>query len=558
VSDSRGANSAGAHAEVVACAHALAGSHAIKWPTATGALLRHGAERGSGDRAAVRYLFHDAGCHARHRPSGAASAIFDALEQARLDVIGSRWMPGIAVNLLTDPGRLDNATQWLAFEVIGGRTAPARIAREVAAHRVRLSPQLLGDLAALAAMLDHQTEFAPAGAAWASAAARVLPYGQPQEELALDLGETQSGAVLIRTSIESGALRTDRLANRARRPIEAGLPTHDAERSSKPYTVFNADEDRVIDAAALTGLDELASLRARLDLEFGHTRTAVTRLTNRLRRLLLTRQTRQWRFDLDEGYVDGRRLAQVIAAPHSARPFMQEAESPFPETAVTLLIDHSGSMKGRPILMAALTVELLVPALERCAIKCEVLGFTTRDCEGGGPAKAWHDAGAPAHPGRLAALEHIVFKAIDTPWRVARRGLGLLLRQDLLKENVDGEAILWAHQRLSRRPERRKVLLVISDGAPYDTATERANGAGYLARHLRTVVDTIEGQSGVEIAAIGIGHDVSRFYSRSTSITTLDDLAQALIASLGALLTAGDWRDSCGSGQARRRASRNA
>jgi cobaltochelatase CobT len=264
----------------------------------------------------------------------------------------------------------------------------------------------------------------------------------------------------------------------------------------------------------------------------------VARLAKKLMRVIMARQTRHWQFDLEEGLVDGARLAPFIASRGNTRPFKQERESRFPSTVVTLLIDHSGSMRGRPMLIAALTVEIFVRVLERCGVRCEVLGFTTREWDGGAPAREWAANGYPADPGRLNAIEHIIVKSADTPWRRARVALGLFLRDEMLKENIDGEAIAWAHGRLLTRPELRRILVVVSDGTPMDEATFAANGYEYLEQHLLSVVEQIETRSPVQLAAIGIGHNVSAFYSNATTIARMEQLGPALTDKLMSLLRA--------------------
>jgi cobaltochelatase CobT len=277
------------------------------------------------------------------------------------------------------------------------------------------------------------------------------------------------------------------------------------------------------------------TLRTRLDADFGSIRSIVARLAKRLLRLLMARQIREWRFDLEEGVLDGSRLGPLIASGGRARPFKQESESRFPATVVSLLIDHSGSMRGRPMLIAALTVEVFAQVLERCGVKCEVLGFTTRDWNGGEPAREWAASGYPERPGRLNALEHIIVKGADVPWRRARVGLGLFLHDEMLKENIDGEALIWAHSRLALRPEARRILMVISDGAPVDDSTLSVNPANYLEKHLRDVIAMIERRRQVELIAIGIGHDVTRYYGRAVTITDVEQLAGAMTEQLAAL-----------------------
>jgi cobaltochelatase CobT len=332
---------------------------------------------------------------------------------------------------------------------------------------------------------------------------------------------------------EDGEARRDDLGSStlAEQPADAALG------AGRNYRVFTTAFDRTVTASALATRDELARLRQTLETEMAGTRAVVARLAKRLMRVLMARQIREWRFDLDEGLLDASRLAPFVASRGAARPFKQELDSPFPSTAVTLLIDHSGSMRGRPMQIAAMTVEIFARVLERCGVRCEVLGFTTRDWDGGEPAREWAAAGYPENPGRLNALEHIVIKAGDVPWRRARVGLGLCLHDEMLKENIDGEALAWAHARLAARPEHRRILVVVSDGTPMDEATFAANGYDYLDHHLVSVVDAIETRSPVRLAAIGIGHDVSRFYRNATRIARIDDLGPALSDKLMALLT---------------------
>ncbi len=273
-----------------------------------------------------------------------------------------------------------------------------------------------------------------------------------------------------------------------------------------------------------------------MEAELASTRPTIARLAKRLLRVLMARQVREWRFDQDEGLLDGSRLAALVASGGAARPFKREFDATFPSTVITLLIDHSGSMRGRPMQIAAMTVEIFARVLERCGVACEVLGFTTREWDGGEPGRQWAAAGYRESPGRLNALEHVVIKSGDVPWRRARVALGLFLRDEMFKENIDGEAVLWAHGRLMARSERRRILLVISDGTPMEEATLAANGFDYLDDHLAAVVDEIEARSPVQLAAIGIGHDVSRFYRNATRISRIEDLGPALSRKLISLL----------------------
>lgn len=527
---------------VAACTRTLTGVPDAEAAVAGAGAATTGGLRAFADRFAVRQRFHDPAVAAQHRLSEpAAQAIADALEEARLDAIGVDWMPGIARNLLAHPGAADDGLRWLAFEVFSGRRAPA--IKEPLVRRVQtaLPAPLFDSLRSLASWTTDHESFAAAAAAWARDAAPAIPSPAAPPEGArrfqLPVRRMERWERKGRYVAASAARRRTADAS----ALEAGggpafeRPAFD-ESAGPSYRVFTTAHDRVVNAAALATRAELDELRASLDAELGAARTVIARLAKRLLRVLMARQARQWRFDRDEGLLDAARLAPMVASRGAVRPFKEETDSPFPSTVVTLLIDHSGSMRGRPMRIAALTVEIFVRVLERCGVKCEVLGFTTREWDGGEPGREWAAAGYPESPGRLNALEHIVIKAADVPWRRARAGLGLFVRDEMLKENIDGEALLWAHRRLLSRPEQRRILVVVSDGTPMDEATLAANGWDYLDRHLQAVIDDIESRSSVQLAAIGIGHDVSRFYSNATRIGRIDDLGPALSEKLVEIL----------------------
>ena len=301
------------------------------------------------------------------------------------------------------------------------------------------------------------------------------------------------------------------------------------------YKVFTTEFDEVIDADLLCESDELARLRALLDQQVARLQGVVSRLANRLQRRLLAKQTRSWEFDLEEGLLDAGRLARVIIDPLHPLSFKKEQETNFRDTIVTLLIDNSGSMRGRPIAIAAISADILARTLERCGVKVEILGFTTRAWKGGQARERWLADGKPTNPGRLNDLRHIVYKSADAPWRRARRSLGLMLREGLLKENIDGEALLWAHSRMVNRPEQRKILMVISDGAPVDDSTLSVNPGNYLERHLREVIKTLESYTDVQLTAIGIGHDVTRYYDRAVTIMDAEQLGGTMMDRLADL-----------------------
>ena len=291
----------------------------------------------------------------------------------------------------------------------------------------------------------------------------------------------------------------------------------------------------MVEATALCDEEELGRLRAYLDQQLVHLQSAVTKLANRLQRRLMAQQSRSWDFDQEEGLLDAARLARVIVNPAHSLSYKAERETEFRDTVVTLLLDNSGSMRGRPISIAAICADILARTLERCGVKVEILGFTTRAWKGGQSREKWLSEGRPPHPGRLNDLRHIVYKQADEPWRRARRNLGLMMREGLLKENIDGEALLWAHNRLIGRVEERKILMVISDGAPVDDSTLSVNSGTYLERHLRQVIGWIEGRSPIELIAIGIGHDVTRYYSRAVTIMDAEQLGGAMIEQLASL-----------------------
>lgn len=301
------------------------------------------------------------------------------------------------------------------------------------------------------------------------------------------------------------------------------------------YKVFSDAFDEVIKAEELCDTEELTRLRAYLDQQMAHLGGAVTKLANRLQRRLMAQQSRSWHFDLDEGILDAGRLSRVVTNPTQPLSFKQESDIEFRDTVVTLLIDNSGSMRGRPITIAAISADILARTLERCGVRVEVLGFTTRAWKGGQSREAWLEADKPANPGRLNDLRHIIYKTADIPWRRARKNMGLMMREGLLKENIDGEALLWAHNRLLARSEERRIMMVISDGAPVDDSTLSVNTGTYLDEHLRQVIRWIETRSPVELIAIGIGHDVTRYYARAVTLLDAEQLGGALIEQLAAL-----------------------
>jgi cobaltochelatase CobT len=301
------------------------------------------------------------------------------------------------------------------------------------------------------------------------------------------------------------------------------------------YKVYSETFDETITAEDLCDAEELTRLRAYLDKQISHLQGVVARLANRLQRRLMAQQNRAWEFDLEEGALDPARLTRIVIDPQQPLSFKREKDTNFRDTVVTLLIDNSGSMRGRPISVAATCADILARTLERCGVKSEILGFTTRAWKGGQSRELWLQSGKPATPGRLNDLRHIIYKSADSPWRRARKNLGLMMREGLLKENIDGEALDWAHKRLLARPEQRKILMMISDGAPVDDSTLSVNPGNYLEKHLRFVIDEIENRSPVELIAIGIGHDVTRYYRRAVTIVDAEELGGAMTEKLAEL-----------------------
>jgi cobaltochelatase CobT len=536
--------------------------------------------RGAADSVALRLRYHDDAVHNKRVPNGPlARAVFDAVEQARVEALGARRMAGVATNL---EAMLDEQYRRQGYERITERTEstmaeavrlltrealtkerPPRAARHVVdLWRPWLEGRIGKDFAELdRAILDQD--------AYAQATRRLL------QDLDIDLGEAEDsseseeqqggeeaegenqsegeGATAGAQEAMDGS-PADGAAEDAQDAAEAGdgemMPgssDDDPGRPGRPgqmprrpddtaiYRAFSVAADEVIEADQLCDADELSRLRHLLDQQLAHLQSVIARLANRLQRRLMARQTRAWEFDLDEGLLDAARLSRVVANPILPLAYKRERETDFRDTVVTLLIDNSGSMRGRPITVAAMSADILARTLERCAVKVEILGFTTRAWKGGQSRERWIAAGKPPNPGRLNDLRHIVYKAADAPWRRARRSLGLMLREGILKENIDGEALIWAHDRLRARSQQRRILMVISDGAPVDDSTLSVNPGNYLEKHLREVIHDIERLGEVELTAIGIGHDVTRYYRRAVTIVDAEQLGGVMLERLAEL-----------------------
>jgi cobaltochelatase CobT len=545
--------------------------------------------RGAADALALRLRHHDARLHALHVPKDLdARAVFDALETARVEALGARAMGGVKANLteLTEARvRGDSITRARNAEEVPLATAVGLIARErltgsappkaALAGLKLLSPWIeekaAAELDALALTLDDQAAFAKLSrrlledldlAAAEDSSEQPPEIGGDDEEGddgdsdegdEGDEGAPAGGDMERRGEESEDGPEEEQSADEMEAGEQEGAPDDEASDSAQSaagrrnwelapptdYKAFTTRFDEIVEAEDLCDLEELGRLRAYLDQQMASSQSVVTRLANRLQRRLMAQQARSWEFDQEEGLLDAARLARVIVNPAHSLSYKVERDTEFRDTIVSVLIDNSGSMRGRPIAIAAICADILARTLERCGVATEVLGFTTRAWKGGQGREAWLAEGRPGHPGRLNDLRHIIYKRADEPYRHARRNLGLMMREGLLKENIDGEALLWAHHRLIARPEERRILMVISDGAPVDDSTASANGGTYLERHLRQVIDWIERRSPVELIAIGIGHDVTRYYNRAVTIMDADQLAGAMIEQLADLFDAG-------------------
>ncbi len=538
--------------------------------------------RGAADSLALRLRYHDDAVHAKRLPGGPlARAVFEGLEQARVEALGARRMAGVAANLTA---MLDEQYRRQGFERVTERTestmaeAVRLLTREALTHeppppaaagvvdlwRPWLEGKIGRDIAELDRAIQDQDSYARATRRLiqdldldlgevddsssddnqgegedadgenqsegesASAGAQPSPDGSPADSADADAvqdGEADAGGELM-----PGAGDDD-----PGRPGRPGVLPRGRPDDTAIYRAFSMTADEVVDADKLCDSDELGRLRHLLDQQLSHLQSVIARLANRLQRRLLAKQTRAWEFDLEEGILDAARLSRVVTNPILPLSYKRERETEFRDTVVTLLIDNSGSMRGRPITVAAMSADILARTLERCGVKVEILGFTTRAWKGGQAREKWIAAGKPANPGRLNDLRHIVYKPADAPWRRARKNLGLMLREGILKENIDGEALMWAHNRLLGRPEERRILMVISDGAPVDDSTLSVNPGNYLEKHLREVIREVERMGVVELTAIGIGHDVTRYYRRAVTIVDAEQLGGVMLERLADL-----------------------
>ncbi len=545
--------------------------------------------RGHADSMALKLACHDAATHRRLLPEAqAARALFEAVEQVRVESIGARRMDGVGINLaamledryhrgnyadITDraDAPIEDAVALMVRERLTGRAPPAAAQAIVDLWRPWIEERAGTDLDRLDHILEDQRAFGRSIHKLLQSLDMADPSSfdreeedddqaedQPQDDADQSDGEGQESetgqtlemdaAEASAEDMEEGAMESpDAPAGETDQEQDDGEAEEAAE-SRRPqapptegkgpdYKAFATRFDEVVPAEQLCDADELERLRAYLDKQLNNLSSVVARLANRLQRRLMAQQNRAWEFDLEEGMLDPARLSRVVIDPQQPLSFKREKDTDFRDTVVTLLLDNSGSMRGRPITVAATCADILARTLERCGVKVEILGFTTKAWKGGQSREAWLQSGKPATPGRLNDLRHVIYKAADAPWRRARRNLGLMMREGLLKENIDGEALDWAHKRLLGRPEQRKILMMISDGAPVDDSTLSVNAGNYLERHLRAMIEEIETRSPVELIAIGIGHDVTRYYRRAVTIVDAEELGGAMTEKLAELFS---------------------
>ncbi len=545
--------------------------------------------RGLGDSMALRIACHDEKVHSTMAPQGSdARIIFDAVEQARVESIGSLRMEGMATNLRSmteekyakanftgierqEDAPIGEAVAMMVREKLTGQKPPASAGKVLDLWRSFIEEKAGSELNNLSSVINDQQAFSKVIRNMLSAMEMAEEYGdddsdpdaddqssdddqpsgeeQNEDEIDEDAGsdaapvedsevsdeqmedgETEGAEISDDDMMEEGEDDSE-TPGETRRP---NTPFADFN-EKVDYHVYTEEFDEIIKAEELCDAAELERLRAFLDKQLAHLQGAVGRLANRLQRKLMAQQNRSWDFDLEEGYLDSARLQRIIIDPTQALSFKMERDTQFRDTVVTLLIDNSGSMRGRPITVAATCADILARTLERCGVKVEILGFTTKAWKGGQARESWLANGKPQTPGRLNDLRHIIYKSADAPWRRVRPNLGLMMREGLLKENIDGEALIWAHNRLLARREQRRILMMISDGAPVDDSTLSVNPGNYLERHLRAVIEQIETRSPVELLAIGIGHDVTRYYRRAVTIVDADELAGAMTEQLAEL-----------------------
>ncbi|MEE2997520.1 MAG: cobaltochelatase subunit CobT [Pseudomonadota bacterium] len=546
------------------------------------------ALRGEADAMALRLRFHDETVHASRAPQGEnARAVFESLERVRCETLGGRMMAGVANNLrasleqkcdsfsytrvnVREDAPLSEAIGLMVREKLTGEDLPEGGEQLVGLWRDWVNDKINTDFDSLAECIDDQEAYADAltdllvelelideeSEATDQQEGEQGEDSEEQDAEDADADDADTEGVSAEMSGDESSEMEDMeveegdesMSEQGQDEMMPGTGDEDGEQSQQQrqeggagrerepsYQPYTPEYDEVVEAEDLCDPDELSRLRNHLDQQLANLQGIIGRLANRLQRRLLAQQSRSWEFDLEEGLLDAGRLSRVVTNPMHPLSYKIEKETEFRDTLVTLLIDNSGSMRGRPITVAAMSADILARTLERCGVKVEILGFTTRAWKGGQARERWLADSKPANPGRLNDLRHIVYKPADAPWRRARKSLGLMLREGLLKENIDGEALLWAHSRMVHRQEQRKILMVISDGAPVDDSTLSVNPGNYLERHLREVIKMLESRPDVQLTAIGIGHDVTRYYNRAVTIMDAEQLGGTMMDRLAEL-----------------------
>ncbi|WP_417433068.1 cobaltochelatase subunit CobT [Kiloniella sp.] len=538
--------------------------------------------RGRADSSSLRLRYHDTKTHQKLKPSDSkAAAIFDSVEQARCEALGMSRMEGVAQNLealhedtldqmgygnavTSDDVPLNEAMAVLAREALTGRRLEKTSAKIAEIWRPNLSQEIFETLDSLGEHVTDQAQFARALQDLLGQLDFDVEDSEESETEEQDdqdqLDDTSEDQDQQQTSEQSAPMEAESSdqGDAEGAPDDGGesdgeqmdgqgqdsagspdqQPDFDQNHNYSAihgYKSFTSQFDEIIEAQDLCEDEELSRLRELLDKQLSHLQGVISKLANRLQRRLMAQQTRNWEFNLEEGLLDTARLTRVVTNPMHSLSFKQESDTEFKDTVVTLLIDNSGSMRGRPITIAAMSADILARTLERCGVKVEILGFTTKMWKGGQSRERWIEQGKPGNPGRLNDLRHIIYKKADAPMRRSRKNLGLMLREGILKENIDGEALLWAHNRLLARTEHRRILMVISDGAPVDDSTLSVNSGSYLEDHLREAIELIEKRSPVELLAIGIGHDVTRYYKRAVTISDAEQLGGIMMEKLAEL-----------------------
>jgi cobaltochelatase CobT len=542
--------------------------------------------RGLADTFALKINYHDPDLHQKMAPADPRARLaYQALEDARIEAVGTENYPGAASNIEAalrhearrqklefvsnmDDAPLADALRFMAREAFTGKKPPKEAQKVIKVWKQWIERHL-GDSAldGLKKAINNQEDFARLvhhlidRMDMPSTPAEPPPTpesGESEDEQKSQGAEKSPENDASKSQPPIGTAEEADSGEQSERDAEAmagqelenesGLEDEDDNEDARrntprdnhqalygEYRIYTAQFDEVVNAKDLCEPEELQKLRKMLDKQLTHLQGVITRLANKLQRKLLAQQTRSWKFDLEEGILDSARLSRAVANPYWPVSYKQESEAEFRDTVVTLLIDNSGSMRGRPITIAAMSTDILARTLERCGVKVEILGFTTRAWKGGSSREKWLSDGKPGSPGRLNDLRHIIYKPADSPWRHARANLGLMLREGLLKENIDGEALLWSYHRLMARPEQRKILMVISDGAPVDDSTLSANQGNYLEEHLRRVIHFIEGKTPIQLLAIGIGHDVTRYYKQAVTLVDAEELGGAITEKLAEL-----------------------